>query len=63
VRCGARAVSTTPIVPTSVWKRIDGIAAEYHLSAFAPGRYWFHACAVRGAELSAYTVPVSVVVK
>ena len=55
--------TTDPITPTTVWKRIDGIASEYHLSAFAPGRYWFHACAVRGAELSAWTVPVSVVVK
>ena len=52
-----------PISPTSVWKRIDGIAAEYHLPAFPPGRYWFHACAVRGADLSAFTLPVSVVVK
>jgi hypothetical protein len=52
-----------PITPTTVWKRIDGIASEYHLPAFAPGRYWFHACSVRGAELSAWTAPVSIVVK
>jgi hypothetical protein len=52
-----------PVSATSVWKRIDGIAAEYHLTGFAPGRYWFRACSVRSAELSAWTTPVSVVVK
>ncbi len=52
-----------PLTATSVWKRIDGIAAEYHLPGFTPGRWWFHACSVRGSELSAWTAPVPVVVK
>jgi hypothetical protein len=52
-----------PIGTANPFKRIDGIAAEYHLPGFAPGRYWFRACAVRGTELSSWTTPVSVVVK
>lgn len=55
--------TTDPISPTTVWKRVDGIASEYHLAGFAPGRYWFRACSVRGSDLSAWSVPVSVVVK
>jgi hypothetical protein len=52
-----------PIGATNPWKRIDGIAAEYHLTGFAPGRYWFRACAVRSAELSPFTTPVPIIVK
>ncbi len=55
--------TTDPVTATSVWKRVDGIASEYHLPSFAPGRYWFRACSVRGAELSPWTAPVSVLVK
>jgi hypothetical protein len=55
-------LSPDPIGPAT-WKRLDGIAAEYHLSGYAPGTWWVRAQSVRGAEVSAWTGPVSVIVK
>ena len=55
-------LSPEPVGPAS-WKRLDGIAAEYHLAGYAPGTWWIRARSVRGAEVSGWTEPVPVIVK
>ena len=55
-------ISPEPLTATS-FKRVDGIAAEYHLKEYTPGVYWVRAASVRGADLSTWTVPVAVTVK
>lgn len=55
-------VSADPITDTS-FKRVDGIAAEYHLAGYKPGNWWVRVASVRGAELSSWTKPIAVTVK
>jgi hypothetical protein len=55
-------LSPEPVGPNT-WKRLDGIAAEYHLTGYAPGIWWVRAQSVRGAEVSPWFGPVSVTVK
>jgi hypothetical protein len=55
-------LSSDPVGPAT-WKRLEGIAAEYHLAGYAPGTWWVRARSVRGAEVSDWTDLVSVIVK
>jgi hypothetical protein len=55
-------VSTDPIGP-STWKKLDGHGARRVLTGYAPGTYWFRAASVRANAQSAFTSPVSVIVK
>lgn len=53
-------VSTDPITS---WQRVPGDGMRRKLSGYAPGTYWFRAANVRAKAQSAFTQPVSVVVK
>jgi hypothetical protein len=55
-------VSTDPQNPAS-WKRVTGDGARRALAGYAPGTYWFRAASLRANDESAFTVPVSVLVK
>lgn len=55
-------VSTEPVTPTS-WQRVPGDGLRRKLSGYAPGTYWFRAATMRASAQSAFTTPISVVVK
>jgi hypothetical protein len=55
-------VSTDPTNPAS-WKRVPGDGARRALAGYAPGTYWFRAASLRANDESAFTAPVSIVVK
>ena len=55
-------ISPDPMTATS-FKALDGEGATAKLAGYAPGTYWVRAAMIRARQLSAYTTPVSVVVK
>ena len=55
-------LSADPI-GVATWKRLDGIAAEYHLAGYAPGTWWVRAQSVRGTTVSDWLGPVAVIVR
>jgi hypothetical protein len=55
-------ISPDPMTATS-FKALDGEGATAKLSGYPPGTYWVRAAMIRSRQLSAYTIPVSVVVK
>jgi hypothetical protein len=55
-------ISPEPMTATS-FKALDGEGATAKLSGYPPGIYWVRAAMIRSRQLSAYTTPVSVVVK
>jgi hypothetical protein len=54
-------ISPEPMTATS-FKALDGEGATAKLSGYPPGTYWVRAAMIRSRQLSAYTIPISVVV-
>jgi hypothetical protein len=55
-------ISPDPMTATS-FKALDGEGATAKLSGYPPGTYWVRAAMIRSRQLSAYTIPVSVIVR
>jgi hypothetical protein len=55
-------VSPDPVTTTS-WQRVPGDGLRRKLSGYTPGTYWLRAATMRANGQSAFTTPISVVVK
>jgi hypothetical protein len=62
IRACTLEVSQTPADPAS-WQRLPGLGTSRKLPGYAAGTHWFRAASVRATEQSAFTDPVSVIVK
>lgn len=50
-------------VGSSPWQRVPGISLRPLIANLTPGIYWVRAAGVRGADQSAFSDPIAVVVK
>jgi hypothetical protein len=54
---------STDMTNPALWKELDGAGAVRIVQSPAPGTWWVHACSKTARATSAFTTPVSIVIK